>query len=51
MVEIISVYIICYAIGYMLFVRPFFQKRGLNEIIDKIFYGSLFVLATLKYFS
>jgi hypothetical protein len=46
---------ICYAIGYMLLVRPPLQKRvaggALMKWIDYLFYLSLLVFSTRKYVS
>lgn len=46
-------YEICYAIGYMLLLRPVIQKKVSNKImkisIDYIFYISLIVFSTIKF--
>jgi len=49
MKEVIGSYLICYAIGYMIFARPYFTKRNWGNTADKIFYISLVVLATIRY--
>jgi hypothetical protein len=41
-----SAYGICYAIGYMLFVRSRFKNP---KTADRYFYVSLLVLATIKF--
>jgi hypothetical protein len=54
LIGIWSGYQICYAIGYMLLVRPPLLKRlpngALMKWIDYVFYLSLLVFSTLKYF-
>jgi hypothetical protein len=42
----VASFIICYAIGYMLWVRPRYQSKKL----DLAFYLSLVALSTLRYF-
>jgi hypothetical protein len=53
LINIWSGYQICYAIGYMLLVRPSLRKRlaegALLKWIDYLFYLSLLVFSTLKY--
>jgi hypothetical protein len=46
-----SNYQICYAIGYMLFIRPYIQKSnfGYKKAIDIVFYTSLIVFSTIKF--
>ncbi len=40
---------IVYAIGYMLFLKNFFNTLGIEEITNKIFYISLVAIATYLY--
>jgi hypothetical protein len=55
LINIWSGYQICYAIGYMLLVRPPLLKRlahgALMKWIDYLFYLSLLIFSTLKYSS
>ena len=46
MIDFISSYLICYAIGYMLWGRPYVEKKGLAKIANPLFYASLIGLAT-----
>ena len=47
MSEFISSYIICYAIGYMLWIKPNIVKH--KKIFDLLFYASLIVISTIRY--
>jgi len=53
LINIWNGYQICYAIGYMLLVRPPLQKwvagGAIMKWIDYLFYLSLLVFSTLKY--
>jgi hypothetical protein len=53
LINIWNNYQICYAIGYMLLLRPFLQKgipgRAFVKGIDYLFYLSLLVFSTLKF--
>lgn len=50
--NIISSYLIVYAIGYMLFVRPALVSRiKSTQWADKAFYVSLIILATIRFAS
>jgi hypothetical protein len=40
-----SAYVICYAIGYMLWIRPRLQSKKW----DMAFYASLLILSTVRY--
>jgi hypothetical protein len=44
-VHVFSSYAICYAIGFMVFVRP----RVRQPLGDRLFYASLLTLATLRF--
>ena len=50
-----SSFSVCYAIGYMLLVRPIIQKKNLStnqkKCIDYLFYASLLVFSTIKLFN
>ena len=50
-----NAYSVCYAIGYMLLVRPIIQKKNLTtdqkKCIDYLFYASLLVFSTIKLFN
>ena len=48
MLEFISSYIICYAIGYMLWIRPMIENN--KKLYDIIFYISLIVFSTVRYY-
>jgi hypothetical protein len=51
MKEIVSSFIICYAIGYMLYARPYLMKKNWAKATDPVFYISLVGLSVYRYLS